>query len=100
MNRDVIDKAFADMIVKKGIEDKLGIDRLYVYQLRRRVRTGGSVSMAKKVELLRKAGYNLEERIYTRKDLVSLAKFVLRTSQAAREQGPEYLVEKWKASRK
>ncbi|MGN6476311.1 MAG: hypothetical protein ACTHKV_03725 [Flavipsychrobacter sp.] len=99
MNLKAVDDAFVKMINTKGIDEKLGIDRNYLYQLRSRIKNGESLTLDKKLEMLKKSGWKEDDATYTRADLVSLLKFNARTSQAARDQGPEYVIEKWEKSK-
>lgn len=100
MNISMIDKAFYDLIHEKGIDKKLGIESNYVYQLRNKLKNDIGISMDVKLELLQKGGWKGNEAQFTRKDLVSLLNFYKSTSQSARDKGPEYVIEKWLASKK
>lgn len=97
MNLEAVDKSFAEMLYKKGIATALGIEPNYLYVLRSKLKNNIGISLETKLDLLRKSGWKEDAARYTDKDLVSLAKFVISTSAKAREFGPEYIVEKWKA---
>jgi hypothetical protein len=99
MNLPVIDKAFYEMIHQKGIEEKLGVERNYVYQLRNKLKNDIGISMDTKLELLKKSGWKEDAAKYTDKDLVSLVNFTLTTSTKAKEFGAEYIVEKWRSKK-
>jgi hypothetical protein len=67
-----------------------------IRHLRYKVRHNrNGISMDLKIRLLQKSGWLQDDRIYNRKDLVSLARTILKSSQAARDHGAEYLVDKW-----
>lgn len=100
MNIEVVNTAFAGMIRKKAVHEKLGITANAVYQLRSQLKNGLNISIDKKLELLKKSGWKEEEVAYSRADLVRLVKFTLKSSAKAREFGAEYLVEKWEAENK
>jgi hypothetical protein len=100
MNLPVIDKAFYEMIHQKGIEEKLGVERNYVYQLRNKLKNDIGISMDTKLELLKKSGWKEDAARYTDQDLVKLVNFTLATSAKAKEFGAEYIVEKWRGSKK
>jgi hypothetical protein len=99
MNKDVIDKAFADLIFRRGVHQKLRIKSNYIRQLRRRLKFGAPISTDLKLRLLQKSGWIQDQAQYTLQDLVSLLKFYQRTSQAARDMGEEYVIEKWKLNK-
>ena len=99
MNIPMIDKAFYDLIHAKGVEETLGLERNYVYQLRSKLKNNIGISMDTKLELLKKSGWKEDTAKYTEKDLVSLANFVLKTSAKAKEFGAEYIVEKWRSKK-
>jgi len=99
MNTDVVEKAFSEMINERGVHRKLRVEDNYVQQLRYKLKNGIGVSMDTKLKLLQKSGWRQDDKTYNRKDLVSLLNFYKRTSQAAKDQGPEYVIEKWEAKR-
>ncbi len=97
MNTDIIDKAFKDMIAIRGIHNKLKIPDNRVQQYRSALKNGKTISTDLKIHLLQKTGWQQDDKTYNRKELVSLLNFWKRTSQAARDMGPEYVFEKWAA---
>lgn len=99
MNSEVINTTFAEMIMRRGIEKQLGIPANRVYQYRSQLKNGPEISLDKKLQMLRKSGWKEADLQYSRADLVSLVKFVLKTSAKAKEFGPEYIVEKWEAKK-
>lgn len=99
MNTDLLEKAFATMITKRSVHVDIGIDSNYVQQLRYKLRRGINIRMDTKLRLLQRGGWRQDDKIYSRKDLVNLLNFWKTTSQAARELGPEYVIDKWKAGR-
>jgi hypothetical protein len=100
MNLPAIDKAFSEMIHEKGIDEKLGVDRNYVYQLRNKLKKDIGISLETKMDLLKRSGWKESDAKFTREDLIDLTKFIIRSSAKAKEFGPEYLVEKWIAAKK
>lgn len=102
VNTKKVDAAFEALISKKGVEKTLEIDRNYLYQLRSKIKNGVEVSEATKLALLLKSGWQPHTAggdAFSRLELVSFAKFVLKAGAKAKELGPEYLVEKWEATR-
>jgi len=87
------------MIAKRGIHKELGVTSSDITTMRYRLKHGETISTEKKLQLLQKTGWTQSEKKYDRKDLVSLLKFYSSTSQAARDEGPEYVIEKWEASK-
>jgi hypothetical protein len=100
MNTDVIDKAFSELIHQREIHTQLGISSGNVRNIRYKLAKGLTVSTDTKLKLLQLSGWRQDEEKYNRADLVSLLNFYAKTSQAARDQGPEYVIEKWEGSRK
>ena len=100
MNTDAIEKAFAEMISKKGIDKEIGISYSYLTTLRHKLKHGIAISLEKKIELLQKSGWQQNEASYTRKDLVEAIRFALKQGKAAKEHGPEYILEKFLSSKK
>ncbi|RYD84403.1 MAG: hypothetical protein EOP84_05590 [Verrucomicrobiaceae bacterium] len=96
MNQEVIDREFAKLVAQRGIHHKLvGVTSEQIRQHRSKLKKGIPISTDLKLELLRKSGWKEDAAQFTRGDLVAFAKFYARTSAAAREQGAEYVVEKW-----
>lgn len=95
-----IDKAFADLLERKDADAVLGITKTNLYTLRSRFKDQGSITLDKKLELLKKSGWREDAAEYSRKDLLDAVKFTIKTSAKAREFGAEYVLEKWKASKK
>lgn len=95
MNIDAIDTAFADLIAKRGVYKDLNITMTHLKQLRYKLKHGQGISTDLKLQLLQRSGWRQDQAQYTRQDLVSLLKFYERTSQVARDVGPEYVVEKF-----
>lgn len=95
MNTDQINEAFAKLIAQRGIHNQLGISSGDVRTMRNYLANGKNISLDKKTELLKKAGLLQNEKTYVLADLVSLLNFYKSTSQAARDEGPEYVIEKW-----
>lgn len=95
MNTDAIDKAFTALLKEKSVYKKLGETDNYIKQLRYKLKNGIGVSMELKLRLLQKSGWRQPDETFSRADLVSLLKFNNRASQATRDLGPEYVIEKW-----
>jgi len=95
MDIDVIDKEFKKLISQRNVGPKLGETNNYIKQLRYKDKNGIGIGMETKIRLLQKSGWKQEDGTFTRKDLVSLLNFYKRTSQAARDMGPEYVIDKW-----
>lgn len=87
------------MIFKEKIHRRLDMTSDAVTQVRHKLKAGKVVSLDYKIKLLQRSGHRFTLPQFTRKELVDLAKFVLNTSQLARENGAEYVVEKWEKSR-
>lgn len=100
MSISSVDKAFKEMISERGIHAKLGITSGLVRTYRYNLNNGISISTDTKLALLKKSGWSPDNTKYNDTDLVALLKFNNRTSQDARDHGPEYVVEKWKLSRR
>lgn len=82
------------MLAQRGIHNKLGETSGYIRQMRYKLANGISISTDTKLRLLQKTGWQQDDKIYSQKDLVALAKFTLKQT-AARELGAEYIVEKF-----
>jgi hypothetical protein len=95
MNSEVIDKAFQDMICKRGIHQVLGIDRNNVYQLRSKLRRNIPISIDLKLRLLRRSGWRENELEFTKDDMRRLVEFTVKQSKTAKAFGAEYILEKW-----
>ena len=97
MTPAAIEKAFNEVIKKRGIHAIAGRSLNSVLQLRYRHKHYGNVSINTKVFFLQKAKWPMEQYMYTQKDLVSLINFYNKSSPAAKNLGTEYIIEKWKA---
>lgn len=100
MNTDQINEAFEKLIAERNVYKKLGVTSNDVRTMRYNVKNNISVSMDKKLDWLKKAGLLNQEKTYARQDLVSLLNFNKKTSQAARDEGPFYIIEKWERSKR
>lgn len=100
ISTEIIEKAFEEMIFQEKIFRKLDISCDAVTQVRHKVKTGKHITLDYKIKLLQRAGYRFDYPEYTRKEMAELVKFVLNTSEKAREFGAEYLIDKWRQSRK
>jgi len=98
MNTDVIHTAFETLIAERAVHTKLGISSDAVRSLRAKLKDGRGITTDRKLELLQKSGWRQDDHQYNRQDLVSLAKFILKSSAAAKEHGAQYLVDKWTKS--
>lgn len=102
MNTVSIDKAFKDLISKRGVHKDLGIEAGYVQQLRYRMNhpeEGKGISLETKIEILKKSGWRESGAKFTREDVVDAVRFTLKQGAKAKEWGPEYCVEKWEAEK-
>ncbi len=95
MSPEDIDKAFEEYIAMRAIGRKMEITANHVAQLRHRLQNNLPISMEKKIELLRKAGWRPDDQLYSQKDLVAAVTFALRSGESAKSKGAEYLVEKF-----
>jgi hypothetical protein len=93
-----IEKAFADLIHTRGIHTTLHISSGQVRTLRFNLKNNINISTDAKLKMLQKSGWRQDDKMYNRADLVSLLNFYKKTSQAARDHGPEYVIEKWEKS--
>lgn len=100
MNTTVIDNAFAEMIHRKGVYKSIGITKTYQHQLRHQLRRGIHITYDQKLRLLQRSGWRQDDVQYSRKDLLEAIAFTIRTSAAAREFGPAYVLEKWELAKK
>jgi hypothetical protein len=99
MNRSAIDKEFEKLIRERGIHNKLNVSSGLIRTYRYNLAKGIAISTDQKLDLLKKSGWKDNEEVFKRNDLVSLLNFWKRTSQSARDKGPEYVIEKWEAVR-
>lgn len=99
MNTDVIEKEFEKLLAKRGIYKMLGITSGDVRNYRYKLANGEPIKLETKLKLLQKSGWRQDDVKYTTQDLVSLINFYNKTSQAARNMGAEYVIEKWAASK-
>ena len=90
-----IDKAFTELINKREIHTTLGISSQYVRTLRFKLKNNIGISADTKLKLLQKSGWKQDDKTFNRAALVSLLNFYKKTSQAARDHGHEYVIEKW-----
>lgn len=95
MNIEILEKAFSELINIRGIHHKLQVKNNYVHQLRFKLKKGIHVSLDVKLRLLQKSGWRQDDKIYNRKDLVSIINFWKRSGKAARAMGTEYVIDKW-----
>ena len=95
MNTDTIDKAFATLISGRAIHKQLGETSNYIKQLRFKLKNGINVSTDLKLRLLQKSGWKQSEKTFNRAQLVDLLKFYKKSSQATKDHGFEYVIEKW-----
>lgn len=99
MNVKSIDKAFKELIEQRGIYKKLGVSSGLIRTYRYNLVNAISISTDTKLDLLKKSGWREDDQQYTRKDLISLLNFYKKTSETARNAGPEYVIEKWEAKK-
>lgn len=95
MNTDVIDKAFSEMIAKRGVHNQLKIKPGYAQQLRYKLSNNIGISTDTKLRLLQKTGWRQDNRTFTQADLVNCVKYALKKSATAKEFGAEYIVEQF-----
>ena len=95
MNQEEINKAFEALIAERGVHNRLRLSSGVVRNMRYNMAKGIPVSTDLKLEWLKKSGWQEEAASFTRADLISLMKHYERSSAAARENGPEYILEKW-----
>jgi hypothetical protein len=98
MYTDAINEAFTRLIHKEGIYHQLGVRQQVITQLRWRNKHHNTVSLKTKIKYLQLAGIHLGHFQYTDKDMISFLRFWLKTSEQARQFGPEYVFEKWKTA--
>lgn len=97
LDPEFIRAEFIKLLQQRGSGKRMRISPRYKAQLAWKIRHGRNVPIDTQVRMLQRAGIRFEQKEYTHADLVSLAKFVIRTSQVARDFGAEYVIEKWKA---
>ena len=95
MDTTSIDRAFEELLQQRAIGAELKITANYVAQLRNKLKTGIPISTDLKIKLLKQSGWKQSDITFARKDLVAAVRFALGQSKAAKEHGPEYLVEKF-----
>lgn len=100
MNTDQINAAFEKLIAERNVYKKLGISSGDARTMRYNIKNKIPISTGRKIELLKKAGLLDQGKAYIREDLVSLLNFNKKTSQAARDEGIFYIIEKWERSKK
>lgn len=101
MNTEVIDKLFNQVINERAVHLRLKhCSSAAIRNLRYRQKGKlCPVSHKKKIQVLQLAGVKLEHYEYTQKDMVNFLKFYNNTSQAARDLGIEYVLQKWSLGR-
>jgi hypothetical protein len=99
MNIEKVHETFSEMINIPGIYRRLKITKNNVAQYRWKLKRGVHITIDKKLLLLQRAGYHLDSFKYTDRDLAEAIRFTIRASNATKNMGPEYLLEKWKASK-
>jgi hypothetical protein len=95
MNIDIVDKEFRRVIMISGAYRQLKISHQHQKLLRNHLRRGINISMDKKIMLLQRYGWQNDQYIYTQKNVVDIIAFVLKSSEAAKLHGPQYLLEKY-----
>ncbi len=95
MSIDSIDRAFRELLSRSNIHRSLGITSNYTAQLRYKLNHGIRVSTDLKIRLLQRSGWNNPQAGFTKKDLVAAMKYACKSNTHARDQGFEYLVEKF-----
>lgn len=99
MTTDAIHRAFVDLISRRGVHARLGITSADVRNYRYKVKKGLPIRTETKLRLLQRTGYTQSDKEFSRRDLVSLLRFYRTTSQAARDMGEEYVIEKWELTK-
>lgn len=99
MNTYIIDKAFAEMIVKRNVYKDLGITSSSVRTFRYNLKQGIPISLDTKLRLLQKSGWTQPANTFTRADMISFAKTWHKANEATKALGLEYALEKWESKK-
>lgn len=98
MTTEIIHQAFCEMIHRHRIHRCLGLTAGHVKVLRHNIRAGRAISVDKKLKLLEKSGWQPGLKQWDDQDLLDLIKLCTRQTDAARDFGPAYILEKFKNS--
>lgn len=90
-----------EKLLEKGVEGialrkKIGMSATQAATYRHDITNDSPISLEKKIRWLQKAGYKIAgDNGYSHNDLVGAVKEALRSSEAAKRHGAEYIVEKY-----
>jgi hypothetical protein len=100
MNLQAIDTAFSTVINRKRAGQAIGIPSRKVARLRYNLRRGIRISTDYKIRFLQRSGWRQGDIQFSHMDMVEAVRFALKAGKTAQGMGPEYLVEKFRASNK
>lgn len=95
MNTSIIDNAFAQLISKRAVHRDIKTNSNSIRSLRYKLKYGGRISLEHKIKLLQLSGWHQPADTFTKQDMFLFAKFWYRSSQATRDMGVEYALEKF-----
>lgn len=90
-----INRLFEKAMAEPAVHRKLGITAKAARMMRYNYKKHGRVRIERRIWVLQQLGINLNAYEYTKTDLINLLKFYNRSSQAAKDLGVEYVVEKF-----
>lgn len=93
-----IDDLFLKALKRHGAAKELGISVTYKSSLLYKQKNGQRISLDVKVKILKRAGLLPDGVFFSRADVISIINFTIRTSQAARDFGAAYVLEKWQST--
>lgn len=96
MNIEQIHFAFSEVVNTRGIYNVLGVPKNNVAQYRWKLKRNIHITLDKKLYVLQKAGYRVEQFQYTDAHLLDIVKFTIKAAQNTRDMGAEYVLDKWK----
>jgi hypothetical protein len=97
MDTAAIDKAFIELIEKRGVYKELGVPPGNIRTWRYNIANNIPISTDTKLQLLQKSGWTPGKPKFTRADMISFVKFYTRASEAKKKMGFEFMLEQWEA---
>lgn len=99
MNTAIIDKAFKELIFKRGVHEELGVESHTIRNFRWKLNNDQPINLDSKIRLLQKSGWRQPAATFTRAEMISFAKAWNKASQAKKDLGIEYVLDQWERKR-
>lgn len=95
MTTEYIDKAFAEVVSRRGVYQLLMVSKNCVAQYRWKLKRNIHITLDKKLSIIQRAGIRSEHHAeYTHQQVVEIVQFALTCSVHTKTMGPAYVLEK------